>query len=198
MKYSFGFLRFVVLGLALAVAACASGSDTPTPTPDRTDMIADEAVVTTQVAALDVPNRLMILQLATGDYTRVLKVPPEVQNLAQVQPGDIVTIRYVEALAVSVEDAPAMQPGLDVEQVTAQAAPGLLPAGTVVNQVTMTAKVLSYDSTTNLALVEGPDGYNRLVAIEGPTLQALFAGIQPGDIVRITYTEAVALEVTPS
>ncbi len=160
-------------------------------------MLADEAVITTQIAALDVPNRLMILQLPGGTYTRVLKVPPEVHNLDLVQPGDIVTIRYLEALAISVEDAPGMQPGLDVEQVTARAVPGTLPAGAQVDQVTMTAKVLSYDSSTNLALVEGPDGYNRLVAIEGPELQALFAGVQPGDVVRITYTEAIALEVTP-
>ncbi len=197
MRYSLGSLRFFILGLVLAAAACSTGSLNPPPAPDRTDMLADEAVVTTQVAALDVPNRLMILQLAGGSYTRVIKVPPEVQNLAEVQPGDIVTIRYVEALAVSVEGASAMAPGMNVEQVTARAAPGLLPAGAQVNQVTMTAKILSYDSATNLALVEGPDGYNRLIAIEGPDLQAAFANSQPGDIVRITYTEAVALTVTP-
>jgi len=197
MKYSFGLLRFVIAGLALTLAACATSSDSPPPTPNRTDMLADEAVVTTQVAALDVPNRLMILQLASGTYTRVIKIPPEVHNLAEVQPGDMVTIRYLEALAVSVENAPAMAPGLDVTEVDARAAPGMLPAGAQVDQVTMTAKVLSYDSATNLALLEGPDGYNRLVAIEGPALQGLFAGVQPGDVVRVTFTEAVALEVTP-
>lgn len=198
MKWSFRYLQFVMLGLALAVAGCSTGSDSPPPTPDRTDMLADEAVVTTQVAALDVPHRLMILQLAGGSYTRVIEVPPEIHNLAQVQPGDIITIRYIEALAVSVENAPGMEPGVDVEQVTARAAPGLLPAGAEIDQVTMTAKVLSYDRTTHLALIEGPDGYNRLVAIEGPDLQALFANLQPGDVVRVTYTQALALEVTPN
>ncbi len=185
-------VRGAALGLVLASTAALAG--TPE-TPNRMDLLADEATLTAKVIALDVPNRLAILQLPDGEHTQVITIPQQIRNLPQVEPGDTITVSYVESLAISVEAAPGMSTEVQVRETDARAAPGLLPAGATVNQVTMTARLLAFDSNSHLAILEGPGGHERQIAVEGQELQSLFAGFQPGDVVQVVFTEAVALEI---
>ncbi len=163
---------------------------------DRSDGLADEVVVQARVVALDVPNRLMILEGADGTYSNVVEIPRSIANLPRVEPGDTVTVKYLEALLLNVERAPNAEPGVEVTETQIRAEPGALPAGGNVRQVTMTAKLMAYDSNKHIAIIEGPGGSDRKVAVEGAELQNAMSAIQPGDVLRTTFTEAVALEVT--
>lgn len=183
-------LRGAALALALASLAIPAFAQ------DSDDMLADEVSVSAKIVALDVPNRLMILEGPAGGYSRVIEIPAAVANLPQVQPGDTVTVRYLQAMLAKVEAAPALQPGVEVTETTVKAAPGELPAGAKVRQITMTAKLLAYDSNKHLAILDGPGDTDREVAVEGPELKQAMTAFKPGDIVRVTFTEAVAVEVT--
>jgi preprotein translocase subunit YajC len=64
-------------------------------------VLADTAEVTARVVAVDAVNRRVTLQFADGT-TKTVRVNPDI-NLANVAPGDAVTVRITEALAVLVE-----------------------------------------------------------------------------------------------
>jgi len=85
---------------SIAAAALLAGSlvASAAVAQDRSDQLADEVVVQARVVALDVPNRLMILEGADGTYSRVVEIPRSVVNLPQVEPGDTVTVKYLEAM----------------------------------------------------------------------------------------------------
>ncbi len=183
---------------SIASAALLAGSliAMPAMAQDRSDMLTDEVVLSSRVVALDVPNRLMILEGANGNYSRVLEIPNSVVNLPQVEPGDRVTVKYLEALQMNVENAPNAESKIDVSETAIRAEPGALPASANARQVTMTAKLLAYDSNKHLAILEEPGGGDHKIAVEGADLQNAMSDIQPGDVLRATFTEAVALEIT--
>src|SRR5262245_39122242 len=63
-----------------------------------------ESVITLKatVDKSDLANRLVTLKDMEGNV-RTVKVGPEVKNLAQVKVGDVVTIRYIQAVAVDLK-----------------------------------------------------------------------------------------------
>jgi hypothetical protein len=64
-------------------------------------VMADTAEVTARVVSIDAISRRVTLQFADGS-TKTVRVNPAI-NLANVVPGDAVTVRITEALAVLVE-----------------------------------------------------------------------------------------------
>jgi hypothetical protein len=50
----------------------------------------------------------------------------------------------------------------------------------------------------NSVTFRGPHGHTRWVKVKDHALQPYLRDLKPGDIVSITYLEAVALTVTPS
>jgi hypothetical protein len=45
--------------------------------------------------------------------------------------------------------------------------------------------------------LKGPEGNERVIAVKDPARQAKLSRLKVGDLVRITYVEAIALQVTP-
>jgi Cu/Ag efflux protein CusF len=80
------------IGAASAVALAADG-------PDRGMFMADTMEVTARVTAVDVAARKVTLQFVEGK-PRTLKIGPAV-NLANVKPGEDVTVRVTESLAIT-------------------------------------------------------------------------------------------------
>jgi translation initiation factor IF-1 len=64
-------------------------------------VVAETAEVTARVMSVDTMSRRVTLQLVDGS-TKTVRINPDV-NLANVLPGDAVTVRITEALAIAVE-----------------------------------------------------------------------------------------------
>jgi ribosomal 50S subunit-recycling heat shock protein len=115
---------------------------------------------------------------------------PEVKNLAQVKKGDVITIKYTEALAYQVREHGA--PGVTTTEASTSAAKGERPAAAAAKQTTVTVKITAIDPTVPTVTFMGPRGHSETIHVKDPEK---LKGVKVGDMVDITYTEAIAISV---
>ncbi|TVQ57492.1 MAG: hypothetical protein EA355_04320 [Rhodobacteraceae bacterium] len=178
----------LVLGAGLLASACAE-----TARPPETSVVFDEAVLRATVQSVDLDNRQVLLRADDGE-TISFTAGPEIRNLPQLQPGDRVTLDFVDAVA-----ARLALPG-DPDEPVALAAMGRAPEGErpggfVTSSVQMTVEFQAFDPVTNVVSYVGPDGFADSFALETPEMRAFAAGLRPGDRVLVTVIESVALTV---
>jgi hypothetical protein len=145
------------------------------------------------VEAIDTQTREVVL--SNGDEIVTLKVGPEVHNLAQVHPGDKVRVSYGEQLAAQM--AKPGSPPVTAAEFAGRTKPGAKPGALAGRTMTARVKIVSVDKTANTVTFTGPAGHTQEVAVRDPGMQAFIAKLNPGDEVDVTYTEAIAINVTP-
>jgi ribosomal 50S subunit-recycling heat shock protein len=118
----------------------------------------------------------------------------DVKNLAQVKKGDIITVKYTEALAYQVRKHGEAS-GVSTTQAAASAAPGAKPAATVAQQTSVTVTITAIDPTIPTVTFTGPKGNSKTIKVQDP--QKL-VGVKVGDLVDLTYTEEIAIKVDPA
>lgn len=154
---------------------------------------ADGIQIQGKVKSIDKQNRSVVVVGAQGKEV-ALNLGPQVKNFDQIKVGDLVTLTYVQALALdlhkSVNGGKLGQPIVAEESV--RAAPGSKPAGAIERTVTLTANVIKVDQKTQMVTLKGP---NRTVELKVKD-PAVLQKVKVGDQVDATYTEAVAIEVT--
>jgi len=155
--------------------------------------------VTATVTAIDMPNRLVAIEGPEGN-TAVIQVTEQVKNLPQVEVGDKVNIKYYLSAMVDVVKA-----GDDAELGTAAGAAkitapaGQKPAGAVGVEVTRRAEVVFVDPYQKFISFRSPDrGLRKISLKNSPDLQHYLTELKKGDIVEVTYTEAIAISLEPA
>ena len=86
------------------------------------------------VKAVDMKTRTVTLLGPQGE-TKTMKVGAQVQNLAQVKPGDIVVARFYDSVAYVLSPPGTKVPEDTLAAAAARAAPGGIPAGGVAEKV---------------------------------------------------------------
>jgi hypothetical protein len=114
-----------------------------------------------------------------------------VKNLAQVKKGDIITAVYSEEIAYQVK-AHGTTTGVQSAAAAASAKPGEMPAGIVAKQVTVTVQITAIDPTIPSVTFKGPQGNTKTIKVKDPNK---LVGVKVGDMVDITYTQALAVTV---
>jgi len=168
---------------AAVVAASSPGQAT----------MAAAVTVSATVTAIDKATRLVTLKGPEGKLTTIT-AGPDVRNFDQVKVGDVVTVRYMEALTLTL-----MKDGKELRSMTetpgaARAPAGERPAGVVANQTEVTANVIAVDAKTQTVTLRGP---TRTVDLKVPDA-GQFKLIKVGDQIKAVFTEAVALSVEPA
>lgn len=155
--------------------------------------VADGVQIQGKVKSIDKQNRSVVVVGSEGKEV-ALSLGPQVKNFDQIKVGDLVTLTYVQALALdlhkSVNGGKLGQPIVAEESV--RAAPGAKPAGAIEKTVTLTANVIKVDQKTQTVTLKGP---NRTVELKVKD-PSLLQKVKVGDQVDATYTEAVAIQVT--
>ncbi|HTY40449.1 MAG TPA: hypothetical protein VMH79_01115 [Thermoanaerobaculia bacterium] len=173
--------------LGLAAAALAQG----TAAPPKGEAVISSVTVTATVAKINQKTRWVTVKADDGQkYTFV--ADPAVQNLAQVKVGDVVTVTYTEALAYEVKKGG--KAGADEVAGAVAAPPGARPAGVAADQTTVTVKIRAIDPKVPSVTVATKEGDRQTFKLKDP---AKLQGVNVGDTVQITYTEAIALKVDP-
>jgi len=149
------------------------------------------AVVSARVIAVDQDAREVVLEGRNGQ-TRTLVLGPEVKNLAQVKPGDVVKATYEQAVAIELKKGGSAIPSERVKEEASGAPLGEKPSGVARRQVTLTGRVEEVDAASRLVSVKGPKGNVVDVGVSPQTL----AEVKVGDEVELVYTEALAIAVT--
>jgi translation initiation factor IF-1 len=177
--------------LAVSSPAWAQGSEPPAESP----MGVKSEMVTVPVTIEDVDKRNRTMTVRTPDGERItVATPGELKELEKVKKGDKVEIDYYQAVAVSL-----MPPGSTAEApqtTTAQASNPNHKMGA--RQVTGSAEVVSVNKTNNTVKLKNASGKTHTVSVQEPAMQRKLQSIAPGDVVQVTYTEAVAVKVRPS
>ena len=136
-----------------------------------------------QTVTIKGPNRTLTVQVRDPKKLEAIKV------------GDPVVGKYYEALALEVKKPGAATPGMTAQQGTATSKPGAPPAGVVGQQVTVTVTIVEIDKKAGTVTVKGPEGGTETVKARDPkNLDA----VNVGDLVEITYTQALAIALDKS
>jgi hypothetical protein len=143
------------------------------------------------VTAIDLNTRMVTLRGPEGNETTI-HVDERARNLPQVKVGDVVKVAYVEALAWQVKKSKKGAPTAEAEVAGARTKPGEKPGGAVAQRVTITASIEAIDLANGTVTLKGPEGNTRTIKARNP---ANLKKVKVGDLVDITYTEAVALKV---
>jgi hypothetical protein len=145
------------------------------------------------VTGIDRTNRSVTLQNADGE-TRTVGVPPDMKSFATLKVGDHVDVDYYESVGLSLMP-PGTKSAVSESATGGRVAPGVAAAG---RQVTANVEVVSVDQVMNKVTFKGPKGNLRTVTVYDPAMQKRLANLQPGQMVQITYREAIAASIQPS
>jgi Cu/Ag efflux protein CusF len=187
-------------GLALAALAASIAGFAPRAVADdetsrvKGETIADSATVTATVEAVDLDKRIVTLKGENGEISD-LKVGKEVKNLAQVKKGDQVVANYHEAIAYEVFKPGTAMPGANEAMVAERAKHGEKPAAGVAQVDSVTATITAIDKEKSKVTLKGPEGHSVTVKVKDPKK---LEGVSVGDLVQLTYTQALAISVKPA
>jgi hypothetical protein len=153
-----------------------------------------EAVVTSETVTATVKNinqttREVTIKTADGQEHSFI-ASEKVKNLAQIKKGDVITAVYTEEIAYQVKSHGTS--GVQGAEAEASAKPGTMPGGIVAQQVTVTVQIIAIDPTVPTVTFKGPQGNTKTIKVKDP--QKL-VGVKVGDMVDITYTQALAIQV---
>ena len=151
------------------------------------------AQITASVEAVDSAKRTVTLKGPGGDIV-TLPVGPEVQNFDQIRVGDLVMVRYLEALTLELKKRGTAKRERTERELTETAGPGQRPAAIGGREVHIVADVVAVLPQSETVMLRGP---TRVVDLRvGDPEQ--FKLVEVGDQVEATYTEAVAISVEPA
>lgn len=184
-------LKTVLAGLAAAalLAGCAAISSGTRDTTSKETLITTSATV----ESVDQKSRLVSLKDNADGTSFQVVAGPEIRNLPQLAAGDQVQVDYYSATTVSM--ASPSDPGTEINAVAAGRAPeGAKPGGLAVTTRSLVVTVVSYDSTSGLAIFRTPDGFTRRTVVP-PEFRTFASGLQRGARVAVTLTDALAVTI---
>lgn len=182
--------RAAALACAIFVAAgCASEPPAPISREEQIEL-------TATVEAIDQQTRLVSLRGAEGRKATVY-ASPEVHNFDQINVGDVVAVSFYAAIGAEVAPPDQATRGVQHESAMIRAAKGERPGAAVTQTVTTTVEIDSVDTSMNTVTFRRDDGLVRVLPIEDPKARAFIKELKRGDMVQVTYMEAVAVSVRP-
>ena len=175
------FIAAMACTFALSQAALAQTSNVATASEPGRVGIAQTVEASATITAIDKATRGITLKSPQGDEMQVT-AGPEVKNFDQLKVGDVVRIGYLEALVLELKKGGGLKVERTATAGAAAAQPGAQPAGAAGRQVTVVGDVIKGPERTVDLKARDPEQF-KLIAV--------------GDQIQATYTEAVAVEVTP-
>jgi hypothetical protein len=152
---------------------------------------AEGVKVTAKIVAVNAANRTVTVVGPMG-RTVTLVAGDKVKNFAQIKAGDEVVLRYAEAVSVALEKGAVGRSETVTSSGPMTAASGSMPAVGATKTTTIVANVESIDAKRQVVLLEGPNAGYAEVKVKDP---AVFKDIKVNDKVKVTYSEAVLLDV---
>jgi Cu/Ag efflux protein CusF len=192
------FVRIVVTAaLASGLAACKTAAkDEASAAPVSSGIVKEQQVTTVAtVQKLDLAKREVTLKGEDGKVFTI-HAGDQVKNLPQVKVGDTVSTTYYESIAYEVHK-PGGKAEVGVVGATGigAAKPGEKPAGVAADVIQVTATIVGIDKATPSVTLKRPDGEVVAVRVRDPKK---LEGVAVGDLVEITYTQALAIIVEPA
>jgi len=120
---------------------------------------------------------------------------PEVKNFDQLKKGDHLSLTYDLGVAIELTKTKSDGVRSKVETSTLTETKGDKPSEKLTNKTTVIADIIAVDREKKLVTVKGPSGKLTTVSVTNP---ALLNDVNPGEQVKIIYTDAMAASITKS
>ena len=146
---------------------------------------------TAKVIEINYVERTLVLEGPSGKNID-LTVNEDAKNFKMIQTGDLVTVEYLESIALFATVAGLSEKD-GVFGAVAEAAEGEMPAGIKTETMKISAVVEAIDYETFTLTLKGPEGTKDLQVDKGAKR---FKNIKKGDVVHFVYSKAVAISVT--
>lgn len=150
------------------------------------------ATVTEKVVAIDYATREITLQDKDGNKDS-FQASPAIKRFNEIKVGDTITFSYQESVALNMVKA-----GADMAAASPSSSPvvtelgGAKPAGQISQTMTTTVTIQAIDMTAPSVSVKTEDGRVLTFAAKN---KDLLKGFKVGDVVRITYSQALMMAV---
>jgi len=194
---------------SFALTACGENTETTTEEEQVTPVVEKQAtpvnsatdkprISTSQTVTVNaiveaINHETREVSLRRQDDTVVSFVASEhARNLDQVQVGDVVVAQYEESLDIRVITVENAQADIAEATVAARTEKGEMPGVAAMNTTVVTAIVHEINLDTNTFKLQGPQGNIQEFTARDPENLKKAA---VGDLVVITYSEAIALTV---
>jgi hypothetical protein len=143
------------------------------------------------VESVNMNTREVRLRSENGKTVTVV-AGPHVQNLAQVKNGDVLRVTYRESLDYTVNRPGSDTAGVGRSTQIRRAPPGDTPAADVTQTVSLRSTIAAIDKANAHVTLRDPEGRLTVVTVRDP---GRLDQVQVGDVVDITYREALALAI---
>ena len=185
------YKTLALLAAVMLFSATAWAGETAPVTEKPSLYSSQTVVVTALVEAINHETREVTLRGPEGETTSFV-ASEEARNLDQVSVGDVVIAEYEQSLSVEVFANDGSAPGMGELAVAGRSEKGEMPAMAAIDSQVITATVEEINIEANTFKLKGPSGeVNEYVARDPENLKKAAVG----DLVVITYTEAIALSV---
>jgi len=148
-----------------------------------------------QVTAVDHAARTVTLKGPDGNE-QTIKVSAGVRNFAQVKAGDMLDIDITHSVLLELRAAEDLSAATSTS--VARAPMGDKPAAMGVQRNYITAKIVAIDKKHYTVTLVGPKGRHEVFQVKDPAMRAELVKLSPGQVIRATFTDAVAVAVTPA
>jgi hypothetical protein len=148
-------------------------------------------VLTAVVETINQETREVTLRGPEGETVSFV-ASEDARNLGQVEVGDIVMTEYVQSMSIEVFANDGTEPGAGELSVAGRSEEGAMPALTAIDAQVVTATVEEINLEANTFKLKGPAGEIKEFEARDPENLKKAA---VGDLVVITYTEAIAISV---
>lgn len=165
----------------------------PTKPSAPAETMSEKMSATVTVVKVNAAKRDLTVKDDQGNQFTV-NVPEDVTRLDALKKGDKISIDYYESMTFALK-----KPGEPSSSTTTGTmhAPGTLPGGAKARLITNTAEVVNVDKSANKVTIKLPSGETDTIAVKDPAVQADLDKLKKGDKIKATYTQAVAISVTP-
>ena len=184
--------KTLALLAALLLSAAPCWSDESAPATDKPSLYTSQTVtVTAAVEAINHETREVTLRGPEGNTVSFV-ASEEARNLDQVSVGDIVMAEYQQSLSIKVFANDGSAPGSGEFSAAGRSEKGEMPGVAAIDAQVVTATVEEINLENNTFKLKGPSGeVQEYVARDPENLKKAAVG----DLVVITYTQAIALSV---
>lgn len=195
-------VMLIVSALATCVCpstASAAVADAPPATQSRSGPVtaaSSQVTLEGRITALDPRSRAVTITGVDGAILEFV-AGPDVRNFSQLKVGDKVILDYTAAVALDLQPAGSEAVGVTTAQAGTVPIRGTAPGGAQSNTVSIVTEVAAVDPVANTIALRGPRGNTQIIAVERDDLRAKLPNVKRGDLLRISYTEAVAVSIQP-
>lgn len=187
--------KALILMIALVLVSSPCWSDEHATAAEKPSLFTSQtAVLSAVVEAINHETREVTLRGPEGN-TATFVVNEEAQNLDQVNVGDVVITEYEQTMSIEVLANDGSEASAGALSAEARPEKGESPGLTAIDAVVVTATVEEINLENNTFKLKGPAGEIREYEARNPEN---LKKADVGDLVVITFTDAVAITVEKS